>query len=1008
MSNSDIKDHNTPCKGFDLLFGEHVAKSDRLPEDFDDLFDAYLDCGDEESGASAVSSITGRAKAMQNAILKDVIGQDHAVSAVVSGYFRSELSALTDTDRKRPATFLFAGSPGVGKTFLADRIASHLKRPFKRFDMSEYGDQDGAIEFIGSDNVFSGAKGGNFTSFVSANPKSVILFDEIEKAHVSVIHLFLQILDEGTVRDSNTDRSVCLKDTVLIFTTNAGRQLYEGAQTDLSGVSRRVILKALERDVDPQTGKPYFPAAICSRFASGNVVLFNKMNASSLCRLAKKEIERDIKGLKDKVGIDVTVDGRVYPAILFAEGGMADARGVKGRAEAFFNDELYEFFRLTSGERGGGAVDHVEKIRFEVELPESTDVQALFNGFGEDVFAVAAEGGCADTCRELSAEGCELVVTDSISAVDELIRKRDVKAALIDLNYQRVQDFGEYLNTEDIDSMGRKIFIHVREKYPDLPVYMLESEGFTLDNEERLSLLRLGVSGFLPLTGDKNALCEELRGICASIHYSEGINHLASTNKLVSFETAQKLSADKKTGIIKLFDFRTATAVDPEDSESLLSTVLRPDVRLSDVIGADEAKKELKYFIDYLKNPKKFAAKGVRTPKGVLLYGPSGTGKTMLARAMAGESDVTFITAEGNQFLKKYVGEGPRKVHELFRRARKYAPSILFIDEIDAIGRIRTGEGDGVDQTLTALLTEMDGFNTDPTKPVFILAATNFGIDGEDSRTLDPALVRRFDRRILLELPTRPERRELLEKRIGENRTFAVSESGIERIAMRSTGMSLSQLSDVLELSLRSALREGGTVTDEIFEEAFETYQGGSSRGWDEESLRRVALHEAGHAYISCKNGNIPSYVTVVARGKHGGYVQGGFGEEKRIYTRTELLSAIRASLGGRAAELVFYGESEGLSTSAVSDLAAATEQAFRLVCLYGMDADFGMSVVAEPTSSPEAKAVVDRILKKELDAAVKAVKDSPQSVLKIRDALLAKNRLDGEELCRLLGITEK
>jgi ATP-dependent Clp protease ATP-binding subunit ClpA len=255
-----------------------------MPEGFE-YEDEYEDSDGNEGcdSGTLIASLTARAKEMQRALLDKVVGQYHAVSTVVSGYFRSSLTALTDEDRKVPATFLFAGAPGVGKTFLAQTFADHLGLPFERFDMSEYADQDGAMEFCGSDRVYTGSKSGNFTSFVSKNPRCVVLFDEIEKAHISVIHLFLQMLDAGRIRDSHTDCEISLKDTVLIFTTNAGRQLYEGREcTDLSLVPRRVILRALEKDVDPSTGNPYFPAAICSRFATGNVVLFNKMSAESI------------------------------------------------------------------------------------------------------------------------------------------------------------------------------------------------------------------------------------------------------------------------------------------------------------------------------------------------------------------------------------------------------------------------------------------------------------------------------------------------------------------------------------------------------------------------------------------------------------------------------------------------------------------------------------------------------------------------------------------------------
>ena len=186
---------------------------------------------------------------------------------------------------------------------------------------------------------------------------------------------------------------------------------------------------------------------------------------------------------------------------------------------------------------------------------------------------------------------------------------------------------------------------------------------------------------------------------------------LARESKVLTYKTSQTVTKSKKTADIYLFDLKTVLAKDTGDPNRILDSASKPTLRFDDVIGAEDAKQELAYFVDYLKNPVKFLRKGVRVPKGILLYGPPGTGKTLLAKAMAGESDVTFLVAEGNQFLKKYVGEGPEAIHSLFASARRYAPSIIFIDEIDSIGANRSsadGSSKASADVLTALLTEMD------------------------------------------------------------------------------------------------------------------------------------------------------------------------------------------------------------------------------------------------------------------------------------------------------------
>jgi len=948
-----------------------------------------------------LEALVSRVKSIRTILLDSVFGQDNAVSTFATGFFQAEMLAMTDKSRVRPgATFLFAGPPGVGKTFLAEKAAEALGRPFMRFDMSEYADKEANIEFCGSDKVYKNGKAGNVTSFVDENPQCVLLFDEIEKAHINVIHLFLQMLDAGRLRDNFTDEEVSFSQAILIFTTNAGRQLYENSESsDFSGVSRKVILKALQKDVNPETGVPYFPAAICSRFASGNVVMFNKMASHNLRDIAKREVLRHAGNFEKEIGIKVDIDEKVFTALLFAEGGAADARTVRSRAETFFDDELFELFRLVSDDNELGKISGLERISMEVALPENDDIRALFENTEN---------------REVLVFGDKLNGQRNVAAVQnmaegkELLSKHDIQVIIIDPLFGAPENSGEYLNLEDVQSASREFFKFVRENYRDIPVYLVQDADNLLGDETLLSYTKLGVRGVI----NASEGAEKIEIICDKMHQQRSMNMLAKANKLVTFETAQYLTDSGRTAVIKLFDFEMDVAIDPEDGQSVLSGMSKPNVKFDDIIGAAEAKKELQYFVEYLKNPKKFLGTGVKPPKGVLLYGPPGTGKTMLAKAMASESDVTFIAAEGNQFLKKFVGEGSDKVHELFRAARKYAPAILFVDEIDAIAKERRGgeHGAGSEETLTAFLTEMDGFKNDPSKPVFVLAATNFDVEPGKAKSLDPALMRRFDRRVYVDLPDRDDRTKYIKMQMAKNEAFVVSDGEIDNIAMRSAGMSLAELESVLELALRTAIRSGDfKVTDEIFEDAFETFNSGEEKAWDVSQLERVARHEAGHAIICWHSGECPSYLTIVARGDHGGYMQHADNEGKAIYTKDELLAKIRTSLGGRASEIVYYGEKDGISTGASGELEAATRTAQHIICTYGMDEAFGLAVIDPQTArtgelSAEVRAAVNKMLDAEMKQAIDLITENKAVIDALIAELMKKNHLGGKEIDAILS----
>ena len=976
--------------------------------------------GTETAGAAeektdpkaAIAKLTARVKTIHDSLKKKIFGQDNAVSTFTTGFFQAEMLSMTDKERTRPrATFLFAGPPGVGKTYLAKSAAKELDLPFKCFDMSEYSDHQSAVEFIGSDAVFANSQSGNFTEYVSKHPKSIILFDEIEKAHLNIIHLFLQILDSGFIRDSKTDKEISLANTILIFTTNAGRELYENSEmTDFSGVSRKVILKAIQKDINPNTGMPFFPAAILSRFASGNVVMFNNLSAADLRRIARDEIERRVEAYKN-LGIEVNISEDVYSAILFAEGGAADARAIKSRAEMFFESELYELFRLVETDDSGTSVEKIDKINVMIDIDEDKkDIRRMFYDRDDSKVMLFTDEATARDCAEKCTFADFTNFSDLETAKKYLLTGDDVNFVLIDMACG-VKKESRYLNVEDVDSAARDLFWEIRNLHGTLPVYILQSSK-KLKDEEKFSLLRQGVRGFLDISDDD--LVTHIGDICESIHQQKSMNMLAKANKIVTFETAQMVEDGGRTADIILFDFELNVALDAEDSKSVMSSVSKPNQRFSDVIGAEEAKRELLYFVDYLKNPRKYLSTGVSAPKGVLLYGPPGTGKTMLAKAMACESDVTFIASEGNAFRKTYIGQGKDAVGDLFRVARKYAPAIIFIDEIDAIGRKRgMGEGSGADEidaTLTKFLSEMDGFKNDISKPVFVLAATNYDLDGNSERSLDPALLRRFDRRILVDLPTREERLRFMEMRFGKNPTFEVSEMMKNNLAMRSTGMSLASLASVLELALRTAIRSGSfKVTDDVIEEAFETFNNGEVKKWNEDQLKRIARHEAGHTLLYYASGETPSYVTVVARADHGGYMQHGDTEGKAIYTKEELLSRIRTSLGGRASEIVYYGEKDGISTGASGDLENATSLAYDMICSYGMDDRFGLAAVGRrlAQSGPIAETLIGKvnaILDEEMKKAVKIIAGNREAVDALVDQLILKDHLTGEEIKTLFS----
>ena len=359
-------------------------------------------------------------------------------------------------------------------------------------------------------------------------------------------------------------------------------------------------------------------------------------------------------------------------------------------------------------------------------------------------------------------------------------------------------------------------------------------------------------------------------------------------------------------------------------------------VTFKDVAGLKEEKEEVRELIDFLKNPKKFQSLGARIPKGILLFGPPGTGKTLLAKAVAGEANVPFYFISGSDFVELFVGVGASRVRDMFQQAKRNAPCLIFIDEIDAVGRQRgTGLGGGHDereQTLNQLLTEMDGFGAN--EGIIIMAATN------RPDVLDPALLRpgRFDRQVTVNLPDVREREEILAVH-AKNKTLAEGVT-LANLAKRTPGFSGADLENLLNEAALLAVRRNKTkITMSEIDEATDRVLMGpakTSHKYSESDRKLVAYHEAGHAVVGLKlaNANDVQKVTIIPRGSAGGYNMMVPSVEKLCSTKTDLLEEITGLLGGRTAEEVVFGE---ITTGAHNDFEKATKIARAMVTEYGM-----------------------------------------------------------------------
>jgi cell division protease FtsH len=461
------------------------------------------------------------------------------------------------------------------------------------------------------------------------------------------------------------------------------------------------------------------------------------------------------------------------------------------------------------------------------------------------------------------------------------------------------------------------------------------------------------------------------------------------------------------------------------------ATEVKPEevgVTFRDVGGADEAIGELQEVIRFLTAPDQFARLGGRIPKGVLLVGPPGTGKTLLAKATAGEASVAFFETSGSEFVEMFVGVGAARVRDLFEQARKAAPAIIFIDEIDAIGQsragnIRIGGNDEREQTLNQLLAEIDGFKTSTSAPVILMAATN------RPEVLDPALLRagRFDRQIAVGNPDM----------IGRVQILAIQSRGVkladdfelERAARVTPGFSGADLANVInEAALLAARRGAEAVTFADFEEAIERVVAGleqKTRVMNETERNRVACHESGHALVASlvPHGDPVSKITIIPRSRGSlGYTMQMPVEDRYLLSMAELEDKVAIMMGGRAAELTVLGD---ISTGASDDIMRATELARRMVTEFGMSEQLGSvryagqqlrylggAVTDDSQISPHTRQLIDqevqRVVKEQYDRARELLQKHRTGLELLTRELLEKETVDASAVARALAVEEK
>ena len=949
-------------------------------------------------------------------------------------------------DDKRPlGVFTFCGPSGVGKSFLSEKAAEELESYgfcYHRFDMSGYMDHESANYLVGFPKTYKDARSGDLTRYVRENPQSVIVFDEIEKAHEQVKHLFLQVLQEGELYDNYEEKNVSFSDTILIFTTNAGRAAYEGETgTDLSGISTRVIVDAIGKD-RLSNGAPAIPSALLSRLAAGNVIMFNRLGARDLLAICNKEFDRMGAQYLETSNIEVTHDEYVPTAILLSKGGLSDARSVRGDTEKFVTENMGELFHSLDEEaRRGAQPDRPQKVEFSVNLEGIADERIRGYFTGKRSFKVACLANPSNATRE-KLKGNEVAehttrdgkrveflyprdlgfgeAPENRPSLPEVVDKLDsCDAVLIDFAFgwdtTRPDDSVRFYDAMDLKTYGRRCFEYLRARKPLLPVFVIRPRGgwHYPSKAERQSFLEKGARGFIDT--EKSSFFEDLCDAIDVAEQEKDILSLARARKVLEFRTV--IPRARRSGLlssnaysIRLDEFSLSVAPDSGDADVVLNGLDIPEDSFDDVIGNRVAVDSLKKASACLRDPYPFLDNSLSMPRGILLHGSPGTGKTMMARAMAHDADAVFIPTEANKLLNG----GPREIHRIFGIARRYAPSIIFIDEFDNIAQPRERLSVGGQAVVNALLTEMDGFKNDSTRPVMVLAATNFS-----PSDLDAAAMRRFDTKLLITVPGDSDRERLIMRAVaripalGVNKegTRGISVAGITYLVNETRGWSPAKIVDLINFMGREALladENSSKSCDAWVRELFELHEYGEVHEVSKEDEKAAAVHESGHALVAYVSGIRPRSITNIARSGYLGLTKFDPGTHLSC-SLAYCLANVRVSLGGRAAECDYFGSipgkgsAEGINTGASGDLQNATQYLLSALCQYGLDRRFGMAIYPNGQYSPSAMERVNGYLDYEFSEAYRIIQEHKDALYGLSTVLSNKRYLSGDEIKGIL-----
>lgn len=989
------------------------------------------------------NSLLNKTKAIRSYIDSRMVGNRSAIDALVNGWVRTHRRQfLADKPHKGPlGVFTFAGAPGSGKSYLAQLFGEALSRvddnnyQFVLIDCTRLASESNFWYLTGLSSGFESAKAGELTSRVQKNPYSIILFDELEKMSTTSINILLRLLNEGELKDEFTEQVIDFSKTFIVFTTNLGREIFEGNEKSNVYSNSQSVFEVLRTSELPRTAKnerdnEFLPSEFVSRLERGEAVWFPGLNGRDLLTLLSRTTNKVMLSLFDKVEVD---EEFLLAGLLTMLPNISARKVTHGSFSNMLEDLLNSLISLMSS--NFSPVDIADSINLHISVGEkiTNDLQQLFADNTLDIALVDLNSAdnfsnyvdlavnkfiSENSGAQITYQKYIMSPSDDTSSLLENLMRLQSPLILLDLStgIPKTSEHGNHERTLQFLEL-------IKHKMPDAAVFCFgrlpKGVGESYSDEVKA---RVAVSGgareVVLFSNADGVLADSITQSLTSYRLEKIFHGRERLGKSLEF-LPPVIDFDRQTSTISVV-FESAIDSPIQNAQDVKAGIVNielPKERFSDVAGLRRAKNRLKQVINLLRDPTLLNTYGIKPPKGFLLSGPPGTGKTLLARALAGEAGLPFFSLSVGDLIK---AENPvAQLRQYFSVARRVAPSLLFLDEIDAIALSRNiGRSSTL---LNELLTQIDGFNSNQ-QHVFLLAATNV------AHQLDEAICRpgRFDEIIPIDLPEASARREFFKNALKTRMSpeDLADDKYFDRLIAGTTGLTPAQMDRIVREAIYMLIAQGsaGELLDwETLEEARTFVRFGAKQtdiqDKNEHSKHITALHEAGHAIaaLALFGPDSVDYVTIV---QHESGAAGFMAWDtqaltenlnygSRLFYRNRLVVA----LAGRAAEYINSGHQiESFSSGASSDLEQATQIAYNAIARFGMANEETMTAIhALPDSFQHVlgKDVYEQInqwIKTAFDQAVRLLEENQKLHQALTSYLLEKESIYSTDIQEILN----